>query len=389
MAKGYAAPLPWICRTHVNPGGGRWAAKLAEPEHSDDAETSEQNGAALTVAHGRPGMPRPAKLWRRKNRPGWWATIAGKQVCFGEDYQEALAIFHEEKARQPSQTLRIPILVAVAADRYLGEVQPNVSPRTYTNYQTALQHWVDSYERTRVGSMTEDHLISWLDRPEWSPSTRNAYGKVIKGWMRWCKRKKMVTVNPFSDVRLPPIATRDPAPPGSLAILIEHASPEFADFLTVLQETGCRPGELRTLEASTIHWDESTATVSGKTGPRLIGLSDRAVAILRRYADRKIDGPVMRSPRGKAWGEDNLKSTMQDLRDRLVKQGIKGVEEVVAYHTRHEFWGRATKAGVGDVVISKQLGHANLNMLKKHYAHEDHEIMREAARRASADSDRS
>jgi integrase len=41
---------------------------------------------------------------------------------------------------------------------------------------------------------------------------------------------------------------------------------------------------------------------------------------------------------------------------------------------------------VGDVAIAMQMGHSDLKMIAKHYAHADHEIMRETARKAAGES---
>jgi integrase len=47
------------------------------------------------------------------------------------------------------------------------------------------------------------------------------------------------------------------------------------------------------------------------------------------------------------------------------------LDEHLPYQFRHDFWGRAVKAGVDSVVIAKQMGHTDLDMLVKHYAHVD------------------
>lgn len=324
-------------------------------------------------------MARQAKLWRRKDRPGWWATIDGVQRCFGEDHAQALRDFRRAKA-VPQQRPGSPCLVAVAVDRYLEDVSRRVRAPTLRNYQHALQLWVDAAGRRDVGSLVAEDLERWLERPAWCGSTRHAYGKAVKTWAAWCRRRKILISNPFADVRLPSIARRSPAPDGLFDRLLSAAGPELRAWLVVLVETGCRPGELEELAAVDVDWREHTAEVRGKRGPRLLGLSDRAIEILRPLAERYPEGPLLRTPRGKPWTSANIRSTLKLLRGR---SGNESLRDVVPYHARHAFWARAHKAGVSDLAIAKQLGHTDLSMLARVYSHADHEIMRETAQRAS------
>ncbi|MDE3132269.1 MAG: tyrosine-type recombinase/integrase, partial [Acidobacteriota bacterium] len=304
----------------------------------------------------------------------------GVQRCFGEDHAAALREFHGAKAI-PTQRAGSPCLVAVAVDRYLDEVSRRAKPATLRNYQHALQLWVDAVGRRDVGSLVAEDLERWLDRPAWCGSSRHAYGTAVKTWANWCRRKKILISTPFADVRLPPIARRAPAPDGALERLLNAASPEFRAWLVVLIETGCRPGELCELAAVDVAWEDHTAEVDGKTGRRLIGLSERALDVLRPLAARHSTGPLLRTPRGKRWTSANIRSTVKILRAR---PGNEVLQDVVPYHARHAFWARANKAGVSDLAVAKQLGHADLSMLARVYSHADHEIMRETAQRASA-----
>lgn len=331
-------------------------------------------------------MPRPAKLWRRQGREGWWATVEGRQVCFGEDHAEALRAFHAAKSATVEQGTRCDgrVVVAVAVDRYLAEIREHLSPKSYRPYTSALKHWTRRYGRLRLEALTSEHLRGWVahsgwnrDRRTWGDTTRHGYGRIVQIWARWCGRTYRLPY-PFEGVRLPAARVRRPAPDGALEAVLDAATPEFRDFLVVCLETGCRPGEIRTLEASRIDLERSTAEVVGKTGPRLVGLSERALAVLSPLCSLNPTGPVLRNEHGNPWTEPLLFARMDQARDRA------GVSGVVAYHTRHAFWGRALKAGVDSVAISRQLGHSNLRMLHRVYAHADHEIMASVAQRASA-----
>jgi integrase len=324
-------------------------------------------------------MPRPAKLWRKTGRAGWWATIAGKQVCFGEDRKEAEVAFHRAKARAGPIRRGARVRVDVAVDRYIDEARERISPKTLAGYRESLQAWIDHHGNMACDALTAEHLKAWLKNPAWNRSTRRTRGGAVKSWAKWCVREKILDADPFVSIRLPGVDRRKPPAPGELDAILAAANAEFRDFLTVCVEVGCRPGEARTLTAARIDVVRSTAMVTGKTGERLVGLSGKALAVLVPLMAKYPEGPVLRTGRGNPWSENAYQRRMREIRGRL------GLGPVVVYHARHAYWARATKAGVGDIAVAKQLGHSDLRMLAKVYSEADHQIMAEAARKASGE----
>ncbi len=154
-------------------------------------------------------------------------------------------------------------------------------------------------------------------------------------------------------------------------------SRSFRDFATVLLDCGCRPGELRTLEADRIDWDRSSAIVQGKTGWRPISLTARSLDVLRRWAEKYPTGPVLRNSRGTPW-------TAAAVQHQFRRCSIRAGHRVIPYQARHDYWSRAHKAGVSDLVIAKQLGHRDLKMLVDVYAHVDMDMTRDAVERAAS-----
>lgn len=317
-------------------------------------------------------MGRPGKIWRRNDRPSWYATINGRQVNLGTDHAEAVREYHRLRARAAPPSGRAT--TAESVDRYLEHAEPQVEPTTFTLYRYYLQSWCDHAGGIRATAIEPRHVQGWMERhPGWNSSTRHLAITVVKLWSRWA-----MDPDPLRRVKRPKMGRRQPPQPGALeAVLAAFPSQQARDIGVVLYETGCRPGEIRTLEASGVAWERSTAIVRGKTGPRLIGLSPRALDVLRRNAALHPTGPVLRSTRGVPWTGAAIHGQFRRAARRL------GVGAVHAYHCRHAFWARAIKAGADSLGVAKQLGHSSLNMLDKHYAHTDHEIMRSIAARAS------
>lgn len=323
-------------------------------------------------------MPRPAKLWQRKGRPGWFATIGGKQVFFGLNLDEAKRAFHGAKASNRPVD-RSKMLVGPLVDLYLEHAVAEVRPTTHTNYRWYLQQWV-SFAGYRVASSIRPlDLTAWCaSRPRWSAGTRRTAIEIARRWSRWCRSQGHLDVDPLEGARLPKTKPREAAAPGAIdAFLSRVTSPYLRDIATVLLDTGARPGELRTLTAAQIDWDASTAVVVGKTGPRLISLTDRAIGILRGLAERWPDGPLLRTRHGNPWDTSSLN---RQYRSICARAGVK----IVPYHARHDLYRRASKVGVDAVIVAAQLGHQNLNMLLRVYAHVQPDQTKDAIERASS-----
>ncbi|CEF48267.1 unnamed protein product [uncultured bacterium] len=326
-------------------------------------------------------MPRKAGIWTRADRPGWWATIGGRQIHLGLDHDAALKQFHRLKAADrtpaPSPSLRVAVLV----DRYLLEAKAKVKPLTYDRYLQFLQYWVNHAGRLMIGRLEATHLEAWLARnPAWNTSTQHLAVGIVRGWARWCMRHRYLAANPFLDVARPKMLRRRPPEPGALeAAMAAILSPEFKGFAVVLYETGCRPGEIRSLEAKAIDWGRSTAIVDGKTGPRLVGLTPWALAVLETWAEIHPEGPLLRNSRGDPWSASAIQVQMKRASIRA------GKGRCCPYSFRHAFWARAVKSGVDSVQIAKQLGHTDTRMLIKVYAEVDHQMMREAVAKIQSD----
>ena len=226
---------------------------------------------------------RPAKIWQRTGKPGWYATIAGKKVLLGTDRETAQREFHRLKAA------RMPVVgrsysVAVLVDMMLEAVHSDVQPSTFENYRWYLQQWVNfAGHRPAAGVKPLDAAAWFRSRPKWNASTRRLATEMIRRWSRWCTDQGYLDVDVLSGIRAPRSVARTAAHPDEIdAFFAAVTCPLLRDIAIVLLDTGARPGEIRTLTADRINWEESTAMVEGKTGPRVISLTARSLALLRQ-----------------------------------------------------------------------------------------------------------
>lgn len=141
-----------------------------------------------------------------------------------------------------------------------------------------------------------------------------------------------------------------------------RTTPHAAGALRLLLLTGCRRSEILNMK-----WEQVDLTKGvfkmpdSKTGARYVPLNDSAIKVLRKIP-RVGDCPyVIANPRtGK--GLQDLNRTW-----RRVRKYTK-LEDVRLHDLRHTFASRAVEAGLSLIVISKLLGHKQLQTTQR-YAH--------------------
>jgi integrase len=324
-------------------------------------------------------MPRRAAIWTRSGRQGFYATIQGKQVFLGLDRTEAVASFHRLKASgKPVERSRAS--VAVLVDAYLQHAATEVRATTLANYHWYLSQWVVFAGTRPAATLKPLDVTAWFrTRPKWNPSTRRLATEMVKRWSKWCNDQGYLEARIFAQVRAPRPVSRAAASPKDLEAFLQAVTcPLLRDIATVLLDTGARPGEIRTLTADQIDFAASTAVVVGKTGQRVISVTTRSLATLERLATLYSTGPLFRNRDGRIWSKSQL-----NYRFRVICK--RASVKVIPYHFRHDFYRRASRAGIDSVIIAKQLGHKDLKMLVSIYAHVDTSQTKEAVERAAGD----
>jgi len=152
--------------------------------------------------------------------------------------------------------------------------------------------------------------------------------------------------------------------------------------LHVLHATGCRPGEAARVTAADLDPDAGTVTLwehktAGTTGrPRVVYLPPAAAALLRRLAERRPTGALLRTIQGNRWNKTSLVRAMDATRKRA------GVPGVTCYGYRHTWATDALAGGVPDVIVAELLGNTPAT-LHRHYSHlsSRSDVLHDAARR--------
>jgi integrase len=385
----------------------------------------------------------PEPFWRAA-RQCWYVQIGKKQHRLSPEHDEAYRLYHELMARPPDATPLAPgphSQVAVEIiDLFLEWASKNKARRTYEAYRDHLQTFVDSLP-TGIGVMELKpyHITRIMDdhADKWSNNTKNDFATDVQRAFNWAVEEGLIDRSPLAKVRKPGRESRETAvsPDEYREIISAVEEPNFRDLLELAWETGARVQELRAIEGRHVELARRRIVFppkesKGKKRHRVIYLTDRAIVILGRLAERRPSGPLLRNSEGNPWVKDSINCAFIRLRValglRIMRQSGEDIENVPRfrrrdvdpselenarqchrealtrrrkevreralelskrYHLGAFRKGYATeglKNGVDTITLANLMGHVNGAMLSRIYAkvQQDPEFMAESARRA-------
>ncbi len=217
--------------------------------------------------------------------------------------------------------------------------------------------------------ITPAHVRKWFDRySRTAPGGANRALDVLRQIMNFATACDHVEANPAEGIRrnrrpaLTRFLSREEIARlhGVLDAQTGKGSRQQADIVRLLLLTGCRKGEITGLSWSEVH-DGMLALADSKTGPRTVPLNTQARAIL----DRQLRGEspfVFPSPL------DPARPRYPDLRFWYRIRREAGFEDVRLHDLRHTMASHAVMNGVPVPVVSRLLGHSNVQMTMR-YAH--------------------
>jgi integrase len=339
---------------------------------------------------------RQPKPYFKKSHNAWYANIGpGKRPVRLAKGRENEAIAWEEyhklmAGRQPASP---NCTVVDLAQRFLDHHKSNSKPATVAFYFRALDSFTQYVGSClKVSELKPYHVQQWIDREhstvkraekvgdgyvthDTGKPTGNGYRRnlirAVKACFRWAEDQEYIDRSPLRKVKMPPARPRGdeaylmPEQWGKLIGAVKDQP--LHDLLTVMKETGCRPQEVRTVEAR--HFDrEGCCWVFPKEEPkgqheqRVVHLTDRAFAICQRLALKYPRGPIFRNRDGNPWTTQGLDYRCYRLRKKL---GFP----ITPYSVRHTFATDAILRGVDLQTIATLMGHCDLTMLSRIYQH--------------------
>jgi integrase len=329
---------------------------------------------------------------------GWWYAqlrIGGKRVqrklVKGKEneeqaWRELHRLLAQDPAHQPDQAR---LKVANICDLFLLHSEKQNESKTFRWYQKFLQSFCEACGTIGALDVKPFNVTGWLDaHPGWKTSRRCAV-ICIKRAYNWAEEEGIIDANPLKKVRKPPSVKRERilTPAERQEILHAIKDRQFREFVYAMQETGCRPGEIRKVTAAMVNlelevWVFEEHKTRKRTGkPRIVYLTPGMTELSKRLVSEYPAGPLFRGPRGKKpYSRNAVRCRFRRLREKLPH--LKGV---VSYSYRHSFITDALVNGVPVATVAELAGHTDLKMIQEHYGHLSQKVqhLRDAAKKAA------
>ena len=335
-------------------------------------------------------MARQNKIWWYKERKCFYVNINSKRHRLDPDRKKAEKMFHKLKSQEPQEVE--PDSVGEVLDAFIGWNYENRAKRTADRYKDFCQEFVfDICKETRVehrdmlvSELSPRHVSQWLStKPQWNNTTKhNAIGALIRAF-NWGIRNHGIKRNPLQGMEKPkPNRRTDILAPGEFESIIGHyeEGDPFRDLVTVSYDTGCRPQEIKLLEARHVEVKKLRAVIRSEEGKgkiqRAIYFTDRSLPIVERLMAERPTGLLFVNAKGTPWNAFNIRCRFQRLEKHVGKRFYH-------YMFRHTSITRRLSNGVDSHIVAKLHGHKNTQMLDNVYSHiaDDYEFMAKQARK--------
>jgi integrase len=327
-------------------------------------------------------MREPKVYWKKSHRC-YYVNLGGKPVRLDPDEGKARDQYHQLMA---GKRLVKPGCRAVELlDAFLEHVKVSCSAGTYGFYRRPLKSFADFIGNRRVSDLKTHDVTNWINRCHRVATGKHSKGKptsdtyrynlirAVKRAFRWAENEDYIDVSPVRKVKLPPPRSRDvyllPEQWGKLVAAIGRSRDGgcLLDIVTILKETGCRPQEARNVESR--HFDRAERCwvfpvdeSKGKKDSRVVLLNKRAFDVCQRLALKHPTGPLFRNSDDTPW-------KWRTLGTRLYRLSKNLHFHVCPYAVRHTFATDAIIRGVDLQTIATLMGHVDLRMLSRIYAH--------------------
>jgi integrase len=338
---------------------------------------------------------RSPKPWFWKPRKCWCAYIDGKRVIlsktddFHSAQQNLYRLLLDENRKK--DIAKKPWTERTIRDLYYDfyeEKKEVWGAATDRNCTYVFNNFICMYGDTLVGDFRVGHFLKWIKRKECSESTNVTMFILVKSLFGWATVHH-IDRSPFEGVENPFVMANRKRilsdEEYQRVLIVSERYPQFNLFIRVLRASGCRPGELRTVQAADLHPTEPMITLEKhktrkKTDKsRVIIVPDDLMIELRNEAKIYPTGAILRNSKGTSWSKDNITAHFRRIR---IKANLEKPEEVSLYTLRHSF---ATEAvlKIPLTTASKMLGHSNVSTTMR-YCHTEEKSMIEAMRTLNA-----
>lgn len=342
-------------------------------------------------------MARKPKPWWREDRQAWFVTIDGTRYNLGPDeaaadreYHRLLSLPPEVRTPQVS-TSTAGLTVADVFERFLDWVEKHRAPRTYDWYKEHIQSFTNTLAKASempVSDLRPFYVVEWADRRRsWGANYRRGALIAIQRPFNWAAKLGYIATSPLPYLEKPQPQRREEVITVDQWRTIRDHYPQgdcFRDLLEFAWETGCRPQEVKAIEARHLQLAQHRVVfppleAKGKKRTRIIYLTPRAQEIVATLLKARQQGLLFLNAKGRPWTAATMSCRFTRLKKHL---GVR----YCAYLLRHGFATRKLEEGLDHVTVAALMGHADATMLSKVYSHigERHGHLHEQLNRPAA-----
>ena len=335
----------------------------------------KHRGKSYTMAVGLPDKPINRALAERQAKL-IEADLEADYVTLGA-FDPSLAKYRDIDAGQAISLVKL-------WERYTEHKRKTLpDPRSLEKYQGLLTH-LQQYFRTRAASSISETQAfgfrDWLLKRLEPITARERIGMLRSCW-QWGLKRKLVSDNPWSEVRVkvPPKAKPKPFTAEEIGRILAHTRAEprhqhWADFVEFCLAVGCRPGEAAGLKWKHLEDDCSTIWVSESFGrgrqkgtktnqARSFELFPELQEMLQKRRPEKWSGSdyIFTAPKGGPIDDHNFRKRFWvPLLDEL------GIPYRKPYNTRHTFSSHALAQGWSVSEIAAVTGNSEETILRNY-----------------------
>lgn len=263
--------------------------------------------------------------------------------------------------------------------------------KTIRSYEERLQRFYRFSPKRAIEEVTADDLDGYVAhlRKSLSPASVAGHVQAIKTFFRWCVQRGYISISPAAHLKKVKVeqnarnkAIRDEDFRAMLATAhMEGRTMEVA-ILLFLMDTGCRAGELCSLDIQDIDLIQNEAMAKGKTGTRMLDFTQPTADALRKWLDERnekaCDSALFIGNDGKRLSIYALYSRLSGLAKRA---GVKGRFNPHAF--RHRVGQGWIDQGANLEIVRLKLGHKDIRTTSLFYANQDRERQKRATERYS------
>lgn len=262
------------------------------------------------------------------------------------------------------------------------------SPRTIQAYRERLQLMQELFIGRNINTITArdiDYFVM-LYRGKVAPATVAGYIQAVKTFFRFCVSRNYIQSSPCQHLKKPKIqpVTRDKVI-GQIDLenMIKYTQENGmildSCLLLFMADTGCRAGELISIDLQNIDLAKCEAVCNGKTGIRYLDFTENTANAIRKWLTirPRTDTKALFTTREGRISHARIYHGFKRIAAEL------GIERYNPQSIRHRVGQAWIDAGANLEIVRIKLGHQDIHTTAQFYSHQDRQRMKRASNQFS------